>query len=248
VKPYHLFGGLSAASSYPCAFPGSDREGWPGALYRADDNPAFSMSTSVFTIANLLTILRLILIPFFVTSIFYQRFLLALMIFFMAAITDGLDGLVARTFNQKTPLGEILDPMADKLLLVTAFIVLSLPRFTLLPPLPFWLTAAVISRDVFIVLGALVINIATGFSQFRPSVPGKINTLVQVVTIVLFLTANVTHLLEDWLPIIYLLALGMTIFSGLHYLFHVNHLMREENQRNDEATTEQSSDGTDPSR
>lgn len=206
------------------------------------------MSTSVFTIANLLTILRLILIPFFVTCIFYQRFLLALMIFFMAAITDGLDGLVARTFNQKTPLGEILDPMADKLLLVTAFIVLSLPRFTLLPPLPFWLTAAVISRDVFIVLGALVINIATGFSQFRPSVPGKINTLVQVVTIVLFLTANVTHLLEDWLPIIYLLALGMTIFSGLHYLFHVNHLMREENQRNDEATTEQSSDGTDPSR
>ena len=206
------------------------------------------MSTSVFTIANLLTILRLILIPFFVTSIFYQRFLLALMIFFMAAITDGLDGLVARTFNQKTPIGEILDPMADKLLLVTAFIVLSLPRFTLLPPLPFWLTAAVISRDVFIVLGALVINIATGFSQFRPSVPGKINTLVQVVTIVLFLTANVTHLLEDWLPIVYLLALGMTIFSGLHYLFHVNHLMREENQRNDEATTEQSSDGTDPSR
>lgn len=206
------------------------------------------MSTSVFTIANLLTILRLILIPFFVTCIFYQRFLLALMIFFTAAITDGLDGLVARAFNQKTPLGEILDPMADKLLLVTAFIVLSLPRFTLLSPLPFWLTAAVISRDVFIVLGALVINIVTGFSQFRPSVPGKINTLVQVVTIVLFLTANVTHLLEEWLSIVYLLALGMTIFSGLHYLFHVNHLMREENQRNDEPTTERPTDGTDPSR
>jgi cardiolipin synthase len=156
--------------------------------------------------------------------------------------------LVARALNQKTPLGEILDPMADKLLLVTAFIVLSLPRFTTLPPLPFWLTAAVISRDIFIVLGALVINIVTGFSQFRPSIPGKINTLVQIITIVLFLTANVAHLLEDWLPGVYLLALGMTVFSGLHYLLHVNRLMRKEDARNDASTTDRPSDETDSSR
>ena len=235
-------------NSYAEAFPDLDRQGLSGVLFRADDNPAFSMSTSVFTIANLLTILRLILIPVFATCIFYQRFLLALAVFFVAAITDGLDGLVARAFNQRTPLGEILDPMADKLLLVTAFIVLSLPRFTVLPPLPFWLTAAVISRDVFIVLGALVINIVTGFSQFRPSIPGKINTLIQVVTIVLFLTANVAHLLEDWLPAVYLLALGMTVFSGLHYLLHVNHLMREKDSRNDASTPERPSDETDSSR
>jgi cardiolipin synthase len=222
--------------------------GQSGVLFQADDNPTFSMSTSVFTIANLLTILRLILIPVFVSCIFYQRFLLALTVFFVAAITDGLDGLVARALNQKTPLGEILDPMADKLLLVTAFIVLSLPRFTTLPPLPFWLTAAVISRDIFIVLGALVINIVTGFSQFRPSIPGKINTLVQIITIVLFLTANVAHLLEDWLPGVYLLALGMTVFSGLHYLLHVNRLMRKEDARNDASTTDRPSDETDSSR
>jgi len=235
-------------NSYAFAFPDLDRQGLSGVLLRADDNPAFSMSNSVFTIANLLTILRLILIPVFATCIFYQRFLLALAVFFVAAITDGLDGLVARAFNQRTPLGEILDPMADKLLLVTAFIVLSLPRFTVLPPLPFWLTAAVISRDVFIVLGALVINIVTGFSQFRPSIPGKINTLVQVVTIVLFLTANVAHLLEDWLPVVYLLALGMTVFSGLHYLLHVNRLMREKDSRNDASTPERPRDKTDSSR
>jgi cardiolipin synthase len=204
------------------------------------------MTNSVFTIANLLTILRLILIPVFVTCVFYQRFVWALIVFFLAAITDGLDGLVARAFNQKTPLGEILDPMADKLLLVTAFIILSLPRFTALAPLPFWLTAAVISRDIFIVLGALTINIVTGFSQFRPSIPGKINTLVQVVTIVLFLTANVFHLLQEWLQTIYLLTLGMTIFSGLHYLFHVNRLMREEEQRN--GPTQPSSDDADTRR
>ena len=134
--------------------------------------------TSVFTVANLLTILRLVLIPVFVTAIFYNRFLVALAVFFTAALTDGLDGLVARAFNQKTPLGEILDPMADKLLLVTAFIVLTLPGYTILPPLPFWLTATVISRDLFIVLGALVINMTTGLNRFPPSIPGKLNTLV----------------------------------------------------------------------
>jgi cardiolipin synthase (CMP-forming) len=184
--------------------------------------------TSVFTVANLLTILRLVLIPVFVSAIFYHRFLTALTVFFVAAITDGLDGLVARTFNQKTPLGEILDPMADKLLLVTAFIVLSLSGNTLLAPLPFWLTAAVISRDIFIVLGALVINITTGLNRFPPSLPGKLNTLVQVVTIVAFLTANVLHRSSTWIDMstlltpLYYLTLAMAVFSGLHYIHHVN--------------------------
>ena len=184
--------------------------------------------TSVFTVANLLTILRLVLIPVFVTAIFYNRFLIALAVFFTAALTDGLDGLVARAFNQKTPLGEILDPMADKLLLVTAFIVLTLPGYTILPPLPFWLTATVISRDLFIVLGALVINMTTGLNRFPPSIPGKLNTLVQVVTIVTFLTANVLHdqiesqILENILRPIYYLTLAMAVISGLHYIHHVN--------------------------
>ena len=184
--------------------------------------------TSVFTVANLLTILRLVLIPVFVTAIFYNRFLVALAVFFTAALTDGLDGLVARAFNQKTPLGEVLDPMADKLLLVTAFIVLTLPGYTILPPLPFWLTATVISRDLFIVLGALVINMTTGLNRFPPSIPGKLNTLVQVVTIVTFLTANGLHhqiesqILQNILRPIYYLTLAMTVISGLHYIHHVN--------------------------
>ncbi len=184
--------------------------------------------TSVLTVANLLTILRLVLIPVFVTAIFYNRFLIALAVFFIAALTDGLDGLVARAFNQKTPLGEILDPMADKLLLVTSFIVLTLPGYTILPPLPFWLTITVISRDLFIVLGALVINMTTGLNRFPPSIPGKLNTLVQVVTVVTFLTANVLHNQLDWqilrniLNPIYFLTLAMAIISGLHYIHHVN--------------------------
>src|SRR5262245_24645075 len=177
--------------------------------------------SSALTIANLLTVLRLILIPVFVTALYYQQFGWALAVFLVAAVTDALDGLVARSFNQKTQLGAILDPMADKLLLVTAFIILSLPRFTLTQSIPFWLTATVISRDVFIVLGAVVINISTGFSAFRPSRPGKINTFVQIIMIVIFLTANVFSFHPQFLWITYYTTLGMAVFSGLHYILHV---------------------------
>lgn len=183
------------------------------------------------TIANLLTVLRLILIPVFVTALYYQQFRWALAVFFVAAVTDGLDGLVARSFNQKTQLGAILDPMADKLLLVTAFVILSLPRFTLTDPIPFWLTAVAISRDVIIVLGAAVINMTTGFRQFRPSIPGKLNTLVQILMIVFFLVVNAFgafSLLAEYLPLTFYATLGMAVFSGLHYIAHINRLMNED--------------------
>src|SRR5262244_4536400 len=187
--------------------------------------------SSVLTVANLLTLLRLILIPVFVTAVYYQHFIWALGLFLLAAVTDGLDGLVARSFNQKTQLGAILDPMADKLLLVTAFVILSLPRFTLTDPIPFWLTAVAISRDAIIVLGAAVINMTTGFSRFRPSIPGKLNTLVQVVMIVFFLVANAFGLLAQYLPVVYYATLAMAVFSGLHYIAHVNRLMNEDQPR-----------------
>ena len=183
--------------------------------------------SSVLTVANLLTILRLILIPVFVTVLYYQRFTWALGVFFAAAITDGLDGLVARSFNQKTQLGAILDPMADKLLLVTAFVILSMPRFTLTDPIPFWLTAVAISRDVIIVLAAAVINMTSGFSMFRPSILGKLNTFVQIITIVFFLAANAFELLTWYLPVVYYTTLAMAVFSGLHYIVHINRLMSE---------------------
>ena len=184
--------------------------------------------SSVLTVANLLTVLRLILIPVFVTALYYQRFTWALAVFFAAAVTDGLDGLAARSFNQKTQLGAILDPMADKLLLVTAFVILSMPRFTLTDPIPFWLTAVTISRDVIIVLAAAVINMTTGFSRFRPSIPGKLNTFVQIVTIVFFLAANAFDLLKEYLPVVYYTTLAIAVFSGLHYIVHINRLMSED--------------------
>lgn len=181
--------------------------------------------SSFFTLANYLTILRLLLVPVFVMSVYYQRFAWALCIFLTAAITDGLDGLVARNFNQKTEIGAILDPMADKLLLVTSFVVLSLHGFTYTPPIPFWVTVAAISRDVFIVLGALVINITTHFSNFRPSIPGKLNTFIQFFLIVFFLATNAFQLKQTYLMPAYFITFAMAVFSGIHYIFHVNQLM-----------------------
>src|ERR1044071_5460643 len=145
-------------------------------------------SSRIFTIPNLLTIFRMVLIPLFVTLLFYQRFLWALGIFVTAGLTDGLDGLLARRFAQQSQLGTILDPIADKLMLVTAFIVLSMRSVFPQPlpghlPIPFWVTIAVISRDVFIIVGAAAINMMTGFKGFRPSWLGKVSTTVQIFAI-----------------------------------------------------------------
>src|SRR5688572_4706140 len=112
------------------------------------------MASKVITLPNILTMVRMALIPVFVGALYYQRFGWALLIFVAAGVTDGLDGLIARRLNQYSQLGQILDPIADKLLLVTSFITLSLPSIfvgaTLPPhrhlPVPFWVTAAVISR------------------------------------------------------------------------------------------------------
>src|SRR5258705_11852110 len=130
------------------------------------------MSSRIITLPNVLTVFRMALIPVFVSLLFYQKFLFALGIFIIAGITDGVDGLLARRFHQQSQLGTILDPIADKLMLVTAFIVLTMRGVfhTPLPkhlPVPFWVTIAVISRDVFIIVGAAAINIMTGFRGFR---------------------------------------------------------------------------------
>src|SRR2546425_5459165 len=146
------------------------------------------MSSRIVPLPNVLTVFRMALIPIFVSLLFYQRFSLALAVFVLAGLTDGLDGLLARRFGQQSQLGTVLDPIADKLMLVTAYIVLSM-RSVFPPPLPshlpvpFWVTVAVISRDVFIIVGAAAINVMTGFRGFRPSWLGKLNTTVQVLAI-----------------------------------------------------------------
>jgi cardiolipin synthase (CMP-forming) len=192
------------------------------------------MSSRIITVPNLLTVFRMVLIPVFVSLLFYQRFLLALGIFVLAGVTDGLDGLLARRFDQKSQLGTILDPIADKLMLVTSFVVLSMRSVFPQPlpshlPVPFWVTVAVISRDVFILVGAAAINIVTGFRGFRPSMLGKINTTVQIVAITaIIFAASFPYATGYYLPTIYATVFTFAVLSGAHYVFFVSKLVNED--------------------
>jgi len=176
----------------------------------------------------------MVLIPVFVSLLFYQQFILALTIFVLAGVTDGLDGLLARRFNQKSQLGTILDPIADKLMLVTAFVVLSMRSVFPQPlpshlPVPFWVTVAVISRDVFILVGAAAINVVTGFRRFRPSLLGKVNTTVQIVAIgVIMFAASVPYGTGWYLPTLYVTVFAFSVLSGAHYIFFVSKLVNED--------------------
>ena len=192
------------------------------------------MSSRIVTVPNLLTVFRMVLIPVFVSLLFYQRFILALTIFVLAGVTDGLDGLLARRFDQKSQWGTILDPIADKLMLVTSFVVLSMRAVFPQPlpphlPVPFWVTVAVISRDVFILVGAAAINIVTGFRRFRPSMLGKINTTVQIIAIAaIIFAASVPYGTGYYLPTIYTTVFALAVLSGAHYVFFVSKLVNED--------------------
>ncbi|HVF54864.1 MAG TPA: CDP-alcohol phosphatidyltransferase family protein [Pyrinomonadaceae bacterium] len=198
------------------------------------------MASQIVTLPNLLTVFRLVLIPVFVTALYYQQFDWALAVFVVAGLTDGLDGLLARRFNQGSQLGQILDPIADKLLLVTSFITLSLPSIMepsalVQPhprhlPVPFWVTAAVISRDIFIIVGAAAINVVTGFRGFRPSRLGKANTVVQIAAIVAILVAARFPPLRGYLPTVYTTVFTFAVISGAHYVFWASKLLGEDRQ------------------
>src|ERR1700720_3139332 len=142
------------------------------------------------TLANQLTLLRMLLIPAFVILVLYEKLGWALIVFVTAGVTDGLDGLIARRSGQKTQLGAWLDPMADKLLLVTTFIVLTIPGLGLANRLPVWLTVIVISRDVVIILTVTIVNLAIGPRTFRPSVYGKVATATYILTAVAAMLFN----------------------------------------------------------
>ena len=189
------------------------------------------MST-ILTIPNILTFMRMGLIPVFVSLVYYGYSKSALAIFLIAGISDGIDGFLARKFKQESELGTIIDPIADKLLMTVAFIILTLPN--VLPPtrhlpIPFWVTASVIGRDVLIITVAAAINIITGFRGFKPSFWGKMSTLVQVIGISLVMLAAVTGY-TIFLPTTYFIIVLLVVVSGVHYIFQVGSLMKKEEQ------------------
>ncbi len=175
---------------------------------------------SVFTVANQLTLLRMLLIPLFVILVVYGQLGWALVVFGTAGLTDGLDGLIARRTGQRSSLGAWLDPMADKLLLVSAFIVLTVPGLDLANPLPLWLTVLVISRDVVIVLTVAIVNLAIGRRTFRPSMLGKVATAIYIMTAVVAMFFNFQGYHSVVVDLFVYASLAVTLASGLHYIRH----------------------------
>jgi cardiolipin synthase len=186
----------------------------------------------VLTLANQLTIGRLATIPLLITLILSNRHGWAFWVFVLAGITDALDGIIARRLRQSSRLGAFLDPMADKLLMTACFIVLSLPDhpksapdFVITNHLPLYLAIVTISRDVFIVMIALLVHLTSGLTRFEPTVLGKITTSVQLVTIG-------TVLLLNWLAVetpvlvagLVWITLAVTLASGIHYIVHATRL------------------------
>nr|MCU0240292.1 CDP-alcohol phosphatidyltransferase family protein [Pyrinomonadaceae bacterium] len=175
------------------------------------------MSSKIVTIPNLLTFLRMALIPPFTVALYYNEHLIALILFFFAGISDSLDGIIARKFNQQSSLGTILDPIADKLLMTVSYIALMLPHVA--PeikhlPIPFWVTASVIGRDILIVVAALAIFIVSDFRGFKPSYLGKLSTVIQISAIGLILIAAVFPQTQSfYLPTLYAIVTGVTVIS-----------------------------------
>lgn len=165
------------------------------------------------TVPNFITLSRILLTPLFVICLLQGRSREALLVFILASLTDLVDGLVARLWGQKSPLGTYLDPLADKLLLSSGFIVLSIYR--LIPP---WLTVVVLSRDLVLVLGVLVFTLANFPLLIRPTWAGKLSAGLQMATVLLVLSGGG----EVWPPAFmqfwFWLTAGFTTGSGIHYV------------------------------
>lgn len=173
--------------------------------------------------ANQLTFLRLVLIPFFVIAVLEARFGIALGLFVAAAVTDLLDGLSARMLGGATALGAYLDPAADKLLLVTAFVLLTdVPMLAEGAPsaqrIPLWLTVLTISRDVLILAVALLLYLTRAQTRFPPSIWGKLTTTAEFLTVALYLLFNTLGRSSALLEGMVWLTLTLILLSGFHYL------------------------------
>ena len=176
------------------------------------------MPSSVLSPANQITILRLVFVPIFAVLVVERNYKWALVVLVASAISDVVDGNVARIFHQESSLGVALDPIADKILMTTAYLTLAVRDV-----LPWWLTIIVLSRDIAILLTALLIILVAGYRSFRPSFLGKASTAMQVATIFVAVGHQAgISLANDFLlrTCMYVTA-ALTISSGIYYLLVV---------------------------
>ena len=185
------------------------------------------MSERLFTVPNIISIARILLIPLFLFMLIQNNKLGALIVFFIAASTDFLDGIAARLLNQKSSLGALLDPAGDKLLMTSGIIALSLPSLSSPNVIPIWLTVAVIGRDLYIVWGAFMLYRRIGRKTFPPIITGKLSTVCQMSVLVLVLLLNTLNTSPWFLLWFYLLTLAFTVLSGIQYT-HIGRQMAKD--------------------
>jgi len=165
-------------------------------------------------IPNALTITRIALIPVFITAIIYSRYDYALYLFLVAALTDVFDGFFARMKNQRTRLGTFLDPLADKFLLVTSFVV-----FAAYGWVPKWLAVTVISRDIIVVAGWFILYFVTGAARVEPSLLGKVTIWIESLLIAYILITINLPILPDIADAFFLATAAVSILSAIHYMY-----------------------------
>jgi cardiolipin synthase len=165
------------------------------------------------TLPNVLTFLRLLAAPVAIGYIMVERWEIALALFAASAVTDALDGFLARVLHQKTRLGAFMDPLADKSLLLGSYVAL-----TLVGRVPGWLTAAIVVRDVLIIAAVVILYRRIGRFTMTPSLPGKVSTFVQMVTVAAVLLAGIFPELTVPLRGLYYLTAAISVVSGTHYI------------------------------
>jgi cardiolipin synthase len=179
------------------------------------------MAEPVFTVANQLTMLRMALVPAFVLLALDRQFTWALVVFVVAGLTDALDGYVARHANQSTRLGAMLDPVADKLLAGSAYVVLTWSSVVTCA-LPVWLTVTLLFRDAMLVVGVVVVHLTVGPHEFAPSRLGKVSTALNLATGAAVLAANATGECPGALRWLYGATLAVLIASTAHYVYQAS--------------------------
>jgi len=178
------------------------------------------------TLPNFLTLIRMAIIPFFVLAVTEDDFRLALWTFLLAGLTDALDGWMARRFDMESVFGAYLDPIADKLLIVTAYVTLTIPMGQQLV-IPLWLAILALSRDLLIMVVALILYVVEGVRRFPPSPLGKATTFMHVLTVGVVLLGNLAWI-PDWIPLAcFYMAFVLVILSGFNYIYRASRFIED---------------------
>jgi cardiolipin synthase len=186
-----------------------------------------------WTVPNFVTLLRLAIIPGFLYCISEGRHEAALVLFVAAGISDGLDGYLARRFDMKSAFGAALDPIADKLMMMSSYVMLSIPAYSGRIHVPPGLTILVISRDFLILLIALLMLLTTNIRSFPPTRIGKTNTVVQILTILAVLCLDLWNLPRIFATVPFIATAAFTVASGLQYVYLVARRIAEHEKRED---------------